>query len=332
MSLGLTAIMTMAARGIVRGEMSIGDFVLVNTYLLQIAQPLNVFGWAYGNLKQSLVDMEKMFELLEVSPEIADSTSAGNLRVERGGIVFSHVSFSYDPRRPILHDVSFTVPAGRTVAVVGPSGAGKSTLARLLFRFYDVNQGAVAIDGQDVRAVSQRSLRGAIGIVPQDTVLFNDTLYYNIAYGLPEATEAEVHRAARLAHIDAFIATLPDGYDTVVGERGLKLSGGEKQRVAIARALLKDPPIMVFDEATSALDSHTEQEIQANLREAARGRTVLVVAHRLSTVVDADEILVLEGGRIVERGSFTALVANDGVFARMWERQQRAAERELAAE
>jgi ATP-binding cassette subfamily B protein len=330
-SCGLTGIMLMAARGIVHGTMSTGDFVLVNTYLLQLAQPLNLFGWAYSNLKQSMVDMEKMFDLLEVNTEIADSPNARPLTVGRGEIEFRDVEFAYDQRRPILKDISFKVPGGRTVAVVGASGAGKSTLSRLLFRFYDADGGAILIDGQDIRDVTQASLRRAIGIVPQDTVLFNDTLYYNIAYGRPEASAEDVHRAARLAHIEGFIASLPDGYDTVVGERGLKLSGGEKQRVAIARALLKDPPIMVFDEATSALDTNTEREIQANLREAALGRTVLVVAHRLSTVMDADEILVLDEGRIIERGRFQELVDRGGAFSQMWQRQQ-AEQQELAAE
>ena len=323
-SVGLTIVMLMAARGIRAGTMTTGDFVLINTYLLQIAAPLNIFGWAYNNVKQSLVDMEKMFELLGVDVEIADRPGAPALQVTTGRLEFRDVSFAYDPRRPILHEVSFTVPGGRTVAVVGASGAGKSTLSRLLFRFYETGQGQILIDGQDIAAVTQDSLRRAIGIVPQDTVLFNDTLYYNIAYGKPDATEAEIVAAAKMAHIDGFIATLPDGYQTIVGERGLKLSGGEKQRVAIARALLKDPPIMVFDEATSALDTNTEREIQANLREAAKGRTVLVVAHRLSTVMDADEILVLDAGRIVERGHFQGLIERRGPFFQMWNRQLQA--------
>jgi ATP-binding cassette subfamily B protein len=323
-SIGLTGVMLMAARGIRAGTMTTGDFVLINTYLLQIAAPLNIFGWAYNNIKQSLVDMEKMFELLGVDVEIADKPGAPPLRVTEGLMEFRNVGFAYDPRRPILDDISFIVPGGKTVAVVGASGAGKSTLARLLFRFYETGSGQILIDGQDIASVTQDSLRRAIGIVPQDTVLFNDTLYYNIAYGRPDATEAEIVAAARMAHIDGFIATLPDGYQTIVGERGLKLSGGEKQRVAIARALLKDPPIMVFDEATSALDTNTEREIQANLREAARGRTVLVVAHRLSTVMDADEILVLDAGRIVERGNFQSLIERHGVFWQMWNRQLQA--------
>jgi ATP-binding cassette subfamily B protein len=323
-SASLTVIMIMAAHGIEHGTLTIGDFVLANTYLLQIAQPLSFFGRSWGSLKQAIVDMEKMFELMDVDVEIADKPGAPALRVTDARVEFRDVSFAYDSRRPILKHVSFSIPTGKTVAVVGPSGAGKSTLARLLFRFYDTEQGAVLIDGQDVRDVSQISVRAAVGIVPQDTVLFNDTLYYNIAYGRPNATDEEIKHAAQMAHIDSFISKLPDGYDTLVGERGLKLSGGEKQRVAIARALLKDPPIMVFDEATSALDTNTEREIQANLREAAKGRTVLVVAHRLSTVIDADEILVMDGGAIVERGNFEQLMAAGGIFSIMWERQQRA--------
>ena len=330
-SLGLTIVMLMAARSIRAGTMTTGDFVLVNTYLLQIAAPLNLFGWAYSSLKQALVDMEKMFDLLDVNAEIADAAGALPLVVGKAAIEFRDVSFAYDPRRPILQNISFTVPAGATVAVVGSSGAGKSTLSRLLFRFYETQAGSILIDGQDVRDVTQTSLRRAIGIVPQDTVLFNDTLYYNIAYGRPDATDADVKRAARLAHIETFIDSLPDGYQSLVGERGLKLSGGEKQRVAIARALLKDPPIMVFDEATSALDSHTEREIQANLREAARGRSVLVVAHRLSTVMDADEILVMDHGRIVERGRFQQLVEAQGVFHGMWMKQQKSEQEQAEA-
>ncbi len=327
-SLGLTVVMLMAAHSIRAGAMSLGGFVLVNTYLLQIAAPLNLFGWAYSSLKQAFVDMEKMFDLLDVNAEIADTAGAKPLAITRAAVEFRDVSFAYDPRRPILQHVSFSIPAGTTMAVVGSSGAGKSTLSRLLFRFYDTQAGSILIDGQDVRDVTQTSLRRSIGIVPQDTVLFNDTLYYNIAYGRPDATEAEIRHAARLAHIQGFIDSLPDGYQSMVGERGLKLSGGEKQRVAIARALLKDPPIMVFDEATSALDSHTEREIQANLREAARGRSVLVVAHRLSTVMDADEILVLDQGVIAERGKFQDLMDAEGLFHGMWMKQQKQAETE----
>ena len=321
-SIGVTVIMWMAARGIVAGTMTIGDFVLVNTYLLQLYQPLGVFGWVYREIKQALVDMEKMFDLLRAEREVRDPDGAPPLATEGGEVRFEGVGFGYDARRPILKDVSFTVPAGRTVAIVGPSGAGKSTISRLLFRFYDVNSGRILIDGQDLRSVQQKSVRAAIGIVPQDTVLFNDTIRYNIAYGRPEASEAEVREAARLARIDEFIAALPDGYDTMVGERGLKLSGGEKQRVAIARTILKNPTILLFDEATSALDSRTEQEIQANLRDLSRGRTTLVIAHRLSTVVDADEIVVLDHGRIVERGSHADLLIRGGMYAEMWARQQ----------
>ncbi|WP_109448614.1 ABC transporter ATP-binding protein/permease [Azospirillum sp. TSH64] len=325
-SLGLAAVMGMAAKGIVDGSMSLGDFVLVNTYLLQLYQPLNFFGVVYREIKQSLIDIESMVTLLAVDREVADGPDAKPLAVDGAELRFEGVEFGYDPRRPILKDVSFTVPAGRTVAIVGPSGAGKSTISRLLFRFYDVNGGRVLIDGQDIRGVTQSSLRASIGIVPQDTVLFNDTVFYNIAYGRPGASPAEVERAARLAHIHDFIMALPDGYQTTVGERGLKLSGGEKQRVAIARTILKDPAILLFDEATSALDTHTEREIQANLREVSRGRTTLVIAHRLSTVIDADEILVLEAGRVIERGHHTDLLAARGAYAALWARQQEASQ------
>lgn len=325
-SLGLAAVMGMAAKGIVDGSMSLGDFVLVNTYLLQLYQPLNFFGVVYREIKQSLIDIESMVTLLAVDREVADGPDAKPLAVDGAELRFEGVEFGYDPRRPILKDVSFTVPAGRTVAIVGPSGAGKSTISRLLFRFYDVNGGRVLIDGQDIRGVTQASLRAAIGIVPQDTVLFNDTVFYNIAYGRPGASPAEVERAARLAHIHDFIMALPDGYQTTVGERGLKLSGGEKQRVAIARTILKDPAILLFDEATSALDTHTEREIQANLREVSRGRTTLVIAHRLSTVIDADEILVLEAGRVIERGHHSDLLAARGAYAALWARQQEASQ------
>ncbi|HYF87096.1 ABC transporter ATP-binding protein/permease [Azospirillum sp.] len=321
-SLGLAMVMGMAAKGIVDGSMSLGDFVLVNTYLLQLYQPLNFFGVVYREIKQSLIDIESMVTLLAVDREVADGPGAKPLEVDGAELRFEGVEFGYDPRRAILKDVSFSVPAGKTVAIVGPSGAGKSTISRLLFRFYDVNGGRVMIDGQDIRNVTQASLRASIGIVPQDTVLFNDTVFYNIAYGNPGASPAEVERAARLAHIHDFIMALPDGYQTTVGERGLKLSGGEKQRVAIARTILKDPAILLFDEATSALDTHTEREIQANLREVSRGRTTLVIAHRLSTVIDADEILVLEAGRVIERGRHADLLAARGAYAALWARQQ----------
>ncbi len=321
-SIGLTVVMIMAASGIADGSMTVGDFVMVNTYLIQLYQPLGFFGFAYREIKQALVDMERMFDLRRVHPEVEDKPNAPPLQVRGGEVRFENVEFGYDPRRPILKGISFIVPAGKTVAVVGPSGAGKSTISRLLFRFYDVNSGRVLIDGQDIRDVQQASVRAVLGIVPQDTVLFNDTITYNIEYGRPGSTQAAVEQAARLARIHDFIASTPDGYDTMVGERGLKLSGGEKQRVAIARTILKDPPILLFDEATSALDTETEQAIQQNLRELARGKTTLVIAHRLSTVVDADEILVLEAGRIVERGRHRDLVARGGVYAAMWARQQ----------
>ena len=321
-SAGLTIVMIMAAAGIADGAMSVGDFVMVNTYLIQLYQPLGFFGFAYREIKQALVDMERMFDLRRVSPEVEDKPGAPELTVSGGSVRFDNVEFGYDPRRPILKGVSFEVPPGKTVAVVGPSGAGKSTISRLLFRFYDVNGGRVLIDGQDIREVRQASVRAALGIVPQDTVLFNDTIAYNIDYGRPGSAQAGIEHAARLARIHDFIASTPDGYATMVGERGLKLSGGEKQRVAIARTILKDPPILLFDEATSALDTETEQAIQQNLRELARGKTALVIAHRLSTVVDADEILVLDAGQIVERGRHRELVARGGVYAAMWARQQ----------
>ncbi len=321
-SLGLAVVMGMAARGIVNGTMTLGDFVLVNTYLLQLYQPLNFFGVVYREIKQALIDVESMVTLLSVDREVADRPGAPPLAITGGELRFDGVEFGYDQRRPILKGVSFTVPAGRTVAIVGPSGAGKSTIGRLLFRFYDVSGGGILIDGKDIREVTQQSLRGAIGIVPQDTVLFNDTVYYNIAYGRPGASPAEVEQAARLAHIHNFIMALPDGYETTVGERGLKLSGGEKQRVAIARTILKNPAILLFDEATSALDTHTEREIQANLREVSRGRTTLVIAHRLSTVIDADEILVMEAGRVIERGRHMELLSRGGAYAALWARQQ----------
>ncbi|ARP76258.1 ABCB family ABC transporter ATP-binding protein/permease [Bordetella genomosp. 6] len=323
-SAGLTLVMWMAARGIAQGRYTLGDFVLVNTYLLQLYDPLSFFGFIYREIKQALIDMERMFELLGEGREIADPPGALALRLEGGAVEFRDVYFGYDPRRPILKGVSFRIPAGRTVAVVGTSGAGKSTLARLLFRFYDADRGAILVDGQDVRGVTQASLRAAIGVVPQDTVLFNDTIHYNIAYGRPGASDGEVQAAARLAHIHDLIMAMPDGYRTMVGERGLKLSGGEKQRVAIARTLLKNPSIFLFDEATSALDTHTEREIQANLREVSQGRSTLIIAHRLSTIADADEIIVLGDGRVVERGRHQALLAQGGIYAGMWARQQEA--------
>jgi len=327
---GLVGIMTLAARGVAAAEMTVGDFVLVNAYLIQLYTPLNFLGMVYRNIKQSLTDLEQMLELLAVKPEIEDRPGAPPLIVGRGVVAFRRVDFRYDVRRPILSDVDFRVPPGAQVAIVGPSGAGKSTLARLLFRFYDVDAGSIEIDGQDIREVTQESLRRAIGVVPQDTVLFNDTIYYNIAYGRPGATRADVEEAARHAHIHDFITSLPDGYRTTVGERGLKLSGGEKQRVAIARVVLKAPKILVFDEATSALDTKTEREIQASLAEISADRTTLIIAHRLSTIVEADQILVLDNGRIVERGDHRELLARGRVYAAMWARQQEAAQRDAA--
>ncbi|WP_027824027.1 ABCB family ABC transporter ATP-binding protein/permease [Laribacter hongkongensis] len=319
---GVTLLMGLAADGVVKGTMSIGDLVLVNAYLIQLYAPLNFLGFVYREIKHSLADMERMFTLLDVGEEVADRPDAVTLDSRSVAIRFEHVDFGYDSKRQILHDVSFEIPAGHTVAVVGSSGAGKSTLSRLLFRFYDVNTGRISLNGRDLRDYSQASLRAHIGIVPQDTVLFNDSIYYNIAYGRPDASREEVIEAARAARIHEFVERLPDGYDTRVGERGLKLSGGEKQRVAIARTLLKNPPIMVFDEATSALDSETEKGIQSELTVISQDRTTLIIAHRLSTIVDADEIVVMEQGHIVERGNFRSLLEADGRFADMWRLQQ----------
>ncbi len=320
--LGVTAIMFFAAGGVVDGSMSIGDLVLVNAFLLQLFIPLNFLGMVYRQIKYSLADMDLIFKLMEQQPEIQDRPEAPPLQLKRGEVRFQHVGFSYIPEREILRDVDFTIRPGEKVAVVGHSGAGKSTLSRLLFRFYDVTHGAVLVDGQDVRAVTQESLRQVIGVVPQDTVLFNDTIYYNLAYGRPEATREEIEAAAGMAHIRHFIESLPQGYQTLVGERGLKLSGGEKQRIAIARAILKQPRILVFDEATSSLDTQTEQAILETMREVAQNHTTLVIAHRLSTVVDADQILVMDQGRIIERGSHRQLLEQAGVYREMWQLQQ----------
>ena len=315
----LVAMLWRATQGVVAGEMTLGDFVMVNAFMIQLYIPLNFLGTLYREIKQSLADLSRMFVLMDQAREVADAPGAVPLQLQgQPELRFDDVQFAYDPARPILQGVSFTVPAGRTVAVVGASGAGKSTLARLLYRFYDVQAGRITIAGQDIRQVTQDSVRRAIGIVPQDTVLFNDTVAYNIAYGRPGATQAEVEAAARAARIHDFIQSTPQGYATKVGERGLKLSGGEKQRVAIARTLLKNPPILIFDEATSALDSHTERAIQQELASAAQGKTTLVIAHRLSTVVDAHEILVMNAGRIVERGTHAALLAQGGRYAQMW--------------
>ena len=321
-AIAVTLLMILAAEGVVAKTLTLGDLVLINGLLIQLYIPLNFLGMVYREIKQALIDTDRMFRLLEQNREIQDSPNAVTLAAGSASIRFEHVDFSYDPKRQILFDVSFDVPAGSKVAVVGHSGAGKSTLARLLYRFYDVSGGAIVINGSDIRAVRQLSLRGAIGIVPQDTVLFNDSIYYNIQYGRPAAAHEEVIAAARAAHIHEFIESLPDKYEARVGERGLKLSGGEKQRVAIARAILKSPSILIFDEATSALDSETEQAIQAELTRIAQGHTTLVIAHRLSTVMDADQILVMEGGRIIERGSHRELLERNGAYAQMWALQQ----------
>jgi len=323
-AVALTAVMLLAGQGVQAGTMTVGDFVLVNTYLIQLYMPLNILGFAYREIKQGLTDTEAMFDLLRERQEVPDDPDARPLAAGPGALVFDDVRFGYRPDRVILKGISFTVPPGRTLAIVGPTGAGKSTISRLLFRFYDATGGRILVDGQDVRHVTQESLRAVIGVVPQDTVLFNDTIGYNIAYGRPGATEAEIERAARLAQVHEFVVRLPEGYRTRVGERGLKLSGGEKQRVAIARTILKDPRILILDEATSALDTRTEQDIQQALREVSANRTTLVIAHRLSTVVEADEIIVLQEGQIAERGSHAVLLAAEGLYAEMWRRQSEA--------
>ncbi len=330
-ALAVTLILWRATQGVIDGVMTLGDLVLVNAFMIQLYIPLSFLGVIYREIKQSLADMERLFSLLDQDREIADAPRAKPLIARGAEVKFSHVDFSYESKRQILFDVDFTIPAGTTTAVVGHSGSGKSTLSRLLFRFYDVNQGAVTIDGQNLCDITQASLRSAIGIVPQDTVLFNDTIEYNIAYGKPGATKPEIIAAARAAYIHDFIETLPDGYATMVGERGLKLSGGEKQRVAIARTVLKNPSILIFDEATSALDSKAEQAIQAQLKEIARNRTTLVIAHRLSTIADAAQILVLDHGRIVERGTHLQLLVANGAYAQMWARQQARADEPLAS-
>jgi ABC-type transport system involved in Fe-S cluster assembly fused permease/ATPase subunit len=321
-AIGISVLMLFAADQVVQGEMTVGDLVLINVFLIQLYMPLHFLGFVYREIRNSLADMEKMFSLLDEHKEVDDAPDATALQVGNAEVKFEHVSFSYAPDRQILFDVSFDIPAGHKVAVVGASGAGKSTLSRLLFRFYDIGRGSILINGQDIRSVTQTSLRAAIGIVPQDTVLFNDTIYYNIAYGRPDALREDIIAAAQAAHIHTFIESLPQGYDSMVGERGLKLSGGEKQRVAIARAILKNPAILIFDEATSALDSKSEKAIQAELRAIARNRTTLIIAHRLSTVVDANQILVMDKGRIVERGTHRELLAQNKLYAQMWSLQK----------
>ncbi|MBH9982247.1 ABC transporter ATP-binding protein/permease [Bartonella sp. B10834G6] len=325
---GMAVMMLMSAYEVMHGTQTLGDFVFINALLMQLSIPLNFIGSIYREVRQGLTDIEAMFDLLDVKQEVTDAPDAKPLIVKEGEIRFNHVEFSYDTNRQILKDIDFSVPAGKTVAIVGPSGAGKSTISRLLFRFYDVQKGSITIDGQDIRSVTQKSLRNAIGMVPQDTVLFNDTIAYNIRYGRPDASNEEVRKAAEMAQIGDFIAQLPDGYQSMVGERGLKLSGGEKQRVAIARTILKAPPILILDEATSALDTATELEIQYALDVVSRGRTTLVVAHRLSTIIGADEILVLKGGQIIERGKHDELLAKDGLYASMWHKQLEASKAE----
>jgi ATP-binding cassette, subfamily B, heavy metal transporter len=325
-SIGLTIVMVMSALAVRNGQATVGDFVLVNALMIQLYMPLNFIGSSYREIKQGLIDVEQMFQLLKVNAEIKDKPGATPLMVAEAEVSFDNVSFAYDHERPILRDLSFTIPAGKTVAIVGPSGAGKSTVSRLLYRFYDVTGGRILIDGQDIAGVTQKSLRAAIGMVPQDTVLFNDTIRYNIRYGRPDATDAEVEAAAKMAQIHDFVMSLPKGYDSLVGERGLKLSGGEKQRVSIARTILKGPAILILDEATSALDSFTEHQIQEALKKVSENRTTLVIAHRLSTVVDADEIIVLDKGKVAERGTHEKLLRKQGIYHAMWNRQRQADE------